>query len=155
MTARTLIRVFSLALALAAGATANQARAALGVDTLPTPEAHAQCIEATRSAERRQRLAPHLLGAISLVETGRWSRDHKASFAWPWTVMAEGRGRYLPSKAAAIAEVRRLQPVVRSYHGVNTAPGARGELGEGRVKIGHGADLPACGGSYPSVRSRA
>ena len=109
MTARTLIRVFSLALALAAGATANQARAALGVDTLPTPEAHAQCIEATRSAERRQRLAPHLLGAISLVETGRWSRDHSATFAWPWTVMAEGRGRYLPSKAAAIAEVRRLQ----------------------------------------------
>jgi len=29
--------------------------------------------------------------------------------AWPWTVYAEGRGRYLPSKAAAIKEVETLK----------------------------------------------
>lgn len=107
MTAHTLIRVFLVLALTAVGATPSLA--ALSADALPTPEAHAQCIEATRNAERRQHLAPHLLGAISLVETGRWSRDHRATFAWPWTVMAEGRGRYLPTKAAAIAEVRRLQ----------------------------------------------
>lgn len=74
-----------------------------------TPEAHGLCVAATRQAEIDNRLPPHLLAAISLAETGRWSSPHKASFSWPWTVMAEGVGRYLPSKAAAIAEVRRLQ----------------------------------------------
>ena len=49
-----------------------------------------------------------LLGAISLAETGRWDSDREASFAWPWTVMAEGRGRYFETKAEAIAEVESL-----------------------------------------------
>ena len=50
-----------------------------------------------------------LLHAIALVESGRWDSDRRASFAWPWTVMAEGQGRFLPSKADAIMEVRKLQ----------------------------------------------
>lgn len=74
-----------------------------------TPQAHGLCVQAARQAEIDHHLPPHLLAAISLAETGRWSSEHKASFAWPWTVMAEGIGRYLPSKAAAIAEVERLQ----------------------------------------------
>jgi hypothetical protein len=74
-----------------------------------TPQAHGICVAATRQAELDHHLPPHLLAAISLTETGRWSSAHNASFAWPWTVMAEGVGRYLPSKQAAIAEVRRLQ----------------------------------------------
>ena len=76
---------------------------------LSTQQGHLTCIQATREAERRYQIAPHLLGAVSLVETGRWNTDQAASLAWPWTVMAEGEGRYLPSKAAAIAEVERLQ----------------------------------------------
>jgi hypothetical protein len=107
MTVRVLARILLL-LALTAAGMAVGAASALA-DSSPTPESHGLCIEATRSAERRHQLAPHLLGAISLAETGRWSQAHRASFAWPWTVMAEGRGRYLPSKAAAIAEVMRLQ----------------------------------------------
>ncbi|MFX4223317.1 MAG: transglycosylase SLT domain-containing protein [Thalassobaculum sp.] len=74
-----------------------------------TPEAHGLCVAATRQAELDNHLPPYLLAAISLAETGRWSSRHKASFSWPWTVMAEGIGRYLPTKAAAIAEVRSLQ----------------------------------------------
>ena len=42
-------------------------------------------------------------------ESGRWDAEAQASFAWPWTVTAEGRGRYLPSKAEALAEVRQLR----------------------------------------------
>jgi hypothetical protein len=75
----------------------------------PTVSDHQTCVRAARAAEREQGIAPHLLSAISLVETGRWSRGLKASLAWPWTVMAEGKGRYLPTKAAAIAEVRKLK----------------------------------------------
>jgi len=107
MIATSLTRILVLS-ALTAAALLAGAAAALA-DSSPTPEAHTLCIEATRKAERRHGLAPHLLGAIALTETGRWSRDHRASFAWPWTVMAEGKGRYLPSKAAALAEVMRLQ----------------------------------------------
>ncbi|HXP95259.1 MAG TPA: murein transglycosylase, partial [Telmatospirillum sp.] len=59
--------------------------------------------------EKAQGIPDRLLHAISLVESGRWDSESKASFAWPWTVMAEGEGRFLPSKAAAIAEVRKLQ----------------------------------------------
>lgn len=108
MTVRILSRILLL-IALTAAGMAAGAAVSLAADAKPTPEAHALCIEATRNAERRHQLAPHLLGAISLAETGRWSQAHRASFAWPWTVMAEGRGRYLPSKAAAIAEVMKLQ----------------------------------------------
>lgn len=111
MTVRILSRILLLialtAVGMAIGAAVALAAAHRGA--APTPEAHGQCIEATRNAERRHQLAPHLLGAISLAETGRWSSAHRASFAWPWTVMAEGRGRYLPSKAAAIAEVMKLR----------------------------------------------
>ena len=111
MTVRFLTRILLL-IALTAAGMAVGAAVALAAGhrgASPTPQAHALCIEATRNAERRHQLAPHLLGAISLTETGRWSQAHRASFAWPWTVMAEGRGRYLPSKAAAIAEIIKLQ----------------------------------------------
>ena len=104
--ARTLPVLFALA-ALAVPALTGVAKAAPAAPV--TPEAHGLCVAATRQAEIDNHLPPHLLAAISLAETGRWSSDYKASFSWPWTVMAEGIGRYLPSKAAAIAEVRRLQ----------------------------------------------
>ena len=67
------------------------------------------CREHTARAERARDLPSHLLGAIALTESGRWHAGQGANLAWPWTVMAEGRGRYLPSKAAAIETVRRLQ----------------------------------------------
>ena len=104
--ARTLPVLFALA-ALALPALTGVAKAAPAAPV--TPEAHGLCVAATRQAEIDNHLPPHLLAAISLAETGRWSSDYKASFSWPWTVMAEGIGRYLPSKAAAIAEVKRLK----------------------------------------------
>jgi len=67
------------------------------------------CTRATQRTEQARRLPAHLLGAIALAESGRWDSQRQASFAWPWTVTAEGRGRYFPSRAAAIAEVRRLR----------------------------------------------
>jgi len=105
-------RSFTTLIAVVAVLTAAQvamptARAAPAAPV--TPEAHGLCVAATRQAEIDHHLPPHLLAAISLTETGRWSTAHKASFAWPWTVMAEGVGRYLPSRQAAIAEVRRLK----------------------------------------------
>jgi soluble lytic murein transglycosylase-like protein len=60
-------------------------------------------------AERAHRVPRHLLAAIARVESGRWDRDSGVILAWPWTVTAEGRGRFLPTKAAAIAEVEALR----------------------------------------------
>jgi hypothetical protein len=69
----------------------------------------AVCGVETARQEKTQGIPDRLLHAISLVESGRWDNENRASFAWPWTVMAEGEGRFLPTKAAAIAEVRKLQ----------------------------------------------
>lgn len=63
----------------------------------------------TLRQEHLQSIPDRLLQAISLVESGRWNADRKESFAWPWTVMAEGEGHFLPSKAAAVAEVSHLK----------------------------------------------
>lgn len=67
------------------------------------------CGVETARQEKLQAIPDRLLHSISLVESGRWDADRGATFAWPWTVMAEGEGRFLPSKEAAVAEVRSLQ----------------------------------------------
>ncbi|WP_193370373.1 transglycosylase SLT domain-containing protein [Pelagibius marinus] len=67
------------------------------------------CRQETARAEVARDLPPHLLTAIARTESGRWHAGQAENLAWPWTVMAEGKGRFLPSKAAAIEEVRRLQ----------------------------------------------
>ena len=50
----------------------------------------------------------HLLGAISLAESGRWDPSRRASVAWPWTVTSGGQGRFFDTKAEALAEVEIL-----------------------------------------------
>ena len=67
------------------------------------------CKKATEATEREHRLPKRLLNAISLAETGRWHKPSREIIAWPWTVYSEGRGRYLPNKEAAIAEVKMLK----------------------------------------------
>ncbi|MBL4740676.1 MAG: hypothetical protein JKY12_06765 [Sneathiella sp.] len=69
----------------------------------------ATCRSATAETEKKLRLPKRLLNAISLTETGRWHETKREIIAWPWTVYSEGRGRYLPSKAAAIREVKMLK----------------------------------------------
>jgi soluble lytic murein transglycosylase-like protein len=69
----------------------------------------AACAVHAEAAERAERMPRGLLRAIAKVESGRMHPDSPEVLAWPWTVMAEGRGRYLPSKAAAIAEVEALK----------------------------------------------
>ena len=59
-------------------------------------------------AERDNRLPPGLLGAIGRVESGRSDGAGGVS-AWPWTINAEGQGRYFPTKEDAIAAVEELR----------------------------------------------
>ena len=67
------------------------------------------CAKATNRIERQEAIPRQLLRAISKAESGRFHAGKQIVMAWPWTVMAEGRGRYLETKADAIAEVRSLR----------------------------------------------
>ncbi len=67
------------------------------------------CAKATNRVERQEGIPRQLLRAISKAESGRYHEGKQVVMAWPWTVMAEGRGRYLETKADAIAEVEGLR----------------------------------------------
>ena len=89
---------------------------ALAVLTRLTPAATAgtagpwtQCGEAVAAVERTERMPGMLLHAVSLAESGRWSADQRATVAWPWTIYADGQGKFFPTKAEAIAAVKKLQ----------------------------------------------
>lgn len=79
--------------------------AAMAADTL--------CLSAIRRAEKEQRMPGRLLMAIGVTESGREVGGRLT--VWPWTVNAQGKGRYFPDKDSAIAHVRALrQQGVRS-----------------------------------------
>lgn len=75
-------------------------------DEAPRADPAALCGEAVRAAERRYRLPPGLLWAISQVESGRPDPATRRRTPWPWTVQAEDRGLYFDSKAEAVRWVR-------------------------------------------------
>ena len=71
--------------------------------------ARSPCLAATARTEAALGIPPQLLSAIALAESGRWDRARKEVVAWPWVIYAEGKARYAPSKAGAIAEVERIR----------------------------------------------
>jgi len=80
---------------------APQAAASLALDGL--------CADAVQAAERRHAIPQRLLAAIALAESGRWDEGRSATIAWPWTVMAEGKGKFFPSRDEAILHVLALR----------------------------------------------
>ncbi len=91
------------ALAAAAMVDSGAARATEG------PDPWQLCPSLIEAAEQAMELPAHLLQSISKVESGRWNEAEGARLAWPWTVSAKGKGRYLPSKQAMLKEIRALQ----------------------------------------------
>lgn len=96
---RRLVGVFALAISLAGTATAS-------ANTLKN---HEICAAAIDRAESGTSLPRELMTAISRVESGRWDPERKELSAWPWTVTNGSDGQYFPSKAKAIAHVRKLR----------------------------------------------
>ncbi|MDJ0685722.1 MAG: transglycosylase SLT domain-containing protein [Alphaproteobacteria bacterium] len=74
----------------------------------PPPLDARLCFEATKAAERLSGAPEDLLHAIALTETGVYRAAAGARVAWPWTINAEGEGRYFPTKQAAVEGVRAL-----------------------------------------------
>lgn len=75
----------------------------------PRAEPADLCTAAIAAEERRTNIPRHLMGAIALAESGRWDARRKATVAWPWTIMAEGKGQYFPTRQEAIAAARAVQ----------------------------------------------
>lgn len=75
----------------------------------PGLPAEALCSAETGRMEHHYGIPARLLDSISVVESGRYNRQAKATLAWPWTVTAEGEGKYFPTKAEAVAEVKKLK----------------------------------------------
>lgn len=67
------------------------------------------CAAAIAAEERRTSIPRHLVSAIALAESGRWDARRKKTVAWPWTIMAEGKGQYFPSKQEAIAAAHAIR----------------------------------------------
>lgn len=72
-------------------------------------EPMAQCRAAIAQAEREAAIPAGLLHAIGRVESGRRDPATGETGSWPWAINAEGQGRFLPDRAAAVAAVRELQ----------------------------------------------
>ena len=72
-------------------------------------DAEGICAAVISEVEPQWRIPDKLLYAISVVETGRWDTETEQNFAWPWTVTAEGKGRYFATKETAIRAVEQLQ----------------------------------------------
>lgn len=97
---------------LAALALALASSMALANPSPQAPQADDQtrlCRAAIRAAERAHNIPQALLSALGRVESGRRDPATGNFGPWPWTINAEGRGQFFPTKADAIAAVRRLQ----------------------------------------------
>jgi len=102
-----MLRFLLPALLLAA---ALLAREAIAIPS-PTPavETGQLCRAAIRTAEREAHLPPGLLVAIGRTESGRRDPATGLWSPWPWTINAEGQGRFFQTQAEAVAHVRQLQ----------------------------------------------
>ncbi|MDJ0950448.1 MAG: transglycosylase SLT domain-containing protein [Alphaproteobacteria bacterium] len=107
----TLVRtaLFSFAVLVGLPLSAPPAQAATVDGGKTASHSNDLCAGALRQVESRKGLPRGLMAAIATVESGRWNDARQARIAWPWTVQAEGKGRYFPDKAAAIRAVKALQ----------------------------------------------
>ena len=75
---------------------------------VPSNDPWDACARAIAIADQNSGLPPGLLGAIARVETGRRTPTGGIQ-PWPWSFNAAGEGRYMASRAEAVAEVQARQ----------------------------------------------
>ena len=105
---RYLTILATLAIALASGAASSLAAPLPAIGQVAKNE-RKTCAEPIRKQEREAGIPNQLLAAVALAESGRWDKTDSASFAWPWTVTAEGKGQFFATKAEAIKQVEQLR----------------------------------------------
>jgi hypothetical protein len=65
------------------------------------------CLVSSSYYEKKYNIPKNLLRSISIVESGKWNREHKMTFAWPWIVGIDGKGEYFKSYGEAAAFLRK------------------------------------------------
>jgi hypothetical protein len=93
----------------AASAPASAIAPSLNGSSAPGDAAWRYCTDTARRIERKDLLPQSMLEAITTVETGKAAEGEMIARPWPWTVTAEGKGQYYPTKKAAIEAVRALR----------------------------------------------
>jgi hypothetical protein len=73
------------------------------------PSPGEMCRSAIGAAEVAERIPPGLLLAIAMVESGRRDPATGAPTPWPWTINAEGEGRFFATREDAVAELQRMR----------------------------------------------
>jgi hypothetical protein len=102
-------KLFSVSLILFALLFARIPSAAAGGAASEAAEDREICARVIAPLERTYEVPGELMQAVALTESGRWDAAKREKRAWPWTVTAGGKGEFFPTKAAAIAHVRKLQ----------------------------------------------
>jgi hypothetical protein len=98
---------FSWLLAALLLALPNPGRA--GPVPLPPRAQGLLCRAAVAAAERNSGIPPHLLAAITRVESGRRDPVTGDWHPWPWTLDVEGEGAFYDTKTEAVAAVKAAQ----------------------------------------------
>jgi len=92
--------MFGMSLALASGLKT----------TVPSGKSPSSlCLKYISQNEANYEIPANLLRAVGMAESGRWQKYAKDIHPWPWTVMAEGQGRFFNTKMAAVAHVKALK----------------------------------------------
>ena len=78
----------------------------LGCRALAQEEVPMECLRALQTFERSFQIPQGLTTAVSLVETGRQMGGRR--LPWPWTINANGQGKFFDTKEQAVAETRKL-----------------------------------------------
>ena len=73
-----------------------------------TPSDAALCEQAIRTAGAAGHMPPGMVAAVAQVESGR-PDPNGGMRPWPWTIDANGAGRFFATKAQAVAAVAALQ----------------------------------------------
>jgi hypothetical protein len=67
------------------------------------------CSQMIELAERSKRIPRGLLEAIARVESGKLVPDLRLTKPWPWTVTADGVGKFYPTKQGALAAIEQFK----------------------------------------------
>jgi hypothetical protein len=94
--------------ALAAMVIGGLAVAAMPVAAAAAADEAAACLGLIKATEKAQNIPEGVLKTIGFRESGRVTVDGR-QVPWPWTVNAQGQGRFFETKADAVAFVQLLQ----------------------------------------------
>lgn len=64
------------------------------------------CLVASSHYEKKYNIPKNLLRSISIVESGKWNKEHGMTFAWPWVVGIDGKGNFFSTYAEAASFLR-------------------------------------------------